>query len=75
MLTGDLNILQSRWEATYHISNTPKQILIYRAFGWDIPAFAHLPMILNEDRTKISKRKNKVSVDDYLAEGYLPELS
>jgi nondiscriminating glutamyl-tRNA synthetase len=56
-----------------HISNTPKQILIYRAFGWPIPEFAHLPLILNEDKSKLSKRKNKVSVDDYLAEGYLPE--
>jgi len=56
-----------------HLSNTPKQILQYKAFGWPVPEFAHLPMILNEDRTKISKRKNKVSVDDYIAEGYLPE--
>jgi nondiscriminating glutamyl-tRNA synthetase len=56
-----------------HISNTPKQILIYKAFGWEWPEFAHLPMILNADRTKLSKRKNKVSVDDYLAEGSLPE--
>lgn len=56
-----------------HIPNTPKQILIYEAFGWEIPQFAHLPLILNQDRTKLSKRKNKVSVDDYLAEGYLPE--
>ena len=56
-----------------HISNTPKQILLYRAFGWEIPQFAHLPLILNEDKTKLSKRKNKVSVDDFLAEGYLPE--
>jgi len=56
-----------------HISNTPKQILIFQAFGWDIPEFAHLPLILNEDRSKLSKRKNKVSIDDYLAEGYLPE--
>lgn len=56
-----------------HISNTPKQILIYRAFGWQEPIFAHLPLILNDDKTKLSKRKNKVSMDDYLAEGYLPE--
>jgi len=56
-----------------HISNTPKQILIYRAFGWELPQFAHLPLILNEDRSKMSKRKNKVSVDDYLNDGYLPE--
>lgn len=56
-----------------HISNTPKQILIFEAFGWEVPEFGHLPLILNEDKTKISKRKNKVSVDDYLSEGYLPE--
>ncbi|MBN1258910.1 glutamate--tRNA ligase [Candidatus Peregrinibacteria bacterium] len=56
-----------------HISNTPKQMLIFQAFGWKLPEFAHLPLILNEDRSKLSKRKNKVSVDDYLKEGYLPE--
>lgn len=56
-----------------HISNTPKQILIFQALGCDIPKFAHLPLILNEDKSKLSKRKNKVSIDDYLAEGYLPE--
>jgi glutamyl-tRNA synthetase len=56
-----------------HISNTPKQILIFEAFGWEIPKFAHLPLILNEDKSKLSKRKNKVSIDDYLADGYLPE--
>ncbi|MBN2086943.1 glutamate--tRNA ligase [Candidatus Peregrinibacteria bacterium] len=56
-----------------HISNTPKQILIFRALGYEVPHFAHLPLILNEDKSKLSKRKNKVSVDDYLAEGYLPE--
>ena len=56
-----------------HISNTPKQILLFEALGWKVPAFAHLPLILNEDKSKLSKRKNKVSVDDYLAEGYLPE--
>ena len=56
-----------------HISNTPKQILIFQALGWKIPEFAHLPLILNEDRSKLSKRKNKVSVSDYLNEGYLPQ--
>ena len=56
-----------------HISNTPKQILIFEALGWKIPEFAHLPLILNEDKSKLSKRKNKVSVDDYLNDGYLPE--
>lgn len=56
-----------------HIPNTPKQIMLYDAFGWEMPEFAHLPLILNEDRSKLSKRKNKVSVDDFLEEGYLPE--
>ncbi|MBU0727501.1 glutamate--tRNA ligase, partial [Patescibacteria group bacterium] len=56
-----------------HISNTPKQILIFKALDYDIPQFAHLPLILNEDKSKLSKRKNKVSVDDYLNDGYLPE--
>ncbi len=56
-----------------HISNTPKQILLFEAMGWELPAFAHLPLILNEDKSKLSKRKNKVSMDDFLADGYLPE--
>ncbi len=56
-----------------HISNTPKQILIFEALGWKPPEFAHLPLILNEDKSKLSKRKNKVSMDDYLNDGYLPE--
>ena len=56
-----------------HISNTPKQILLFEAFGWELPEFGHLPLILNQDKTKLSKRKNKVSMDDFLAEGYLPE--
>jgi glutamyl-tRNA synthetase len=56
-----------------HISNTPKQILLFRAFDWIPPLFAHLPLILNSDRSKLSKRKNKVSVDDYLSDGILPE--
>jgi glutamyl-tRNA synthetase len=55
-----------------HISNTPKQILVYQALGFEVPTFAHLPLILNQDKSKLSKRKNKVSVDDYLAEGFLP---
>ncbi len=56
-----------------HISNTPKQMLLFEALGWDIPEFAHLPLILNEDKTKLSKRKNSTSVDDYLDGGILPE--
>ena len=60
-----------RWED--HISNTPKQILIFRALWLDVPKFWHFPLILNEDRSKLSKRKNKVSVDDFLNEWYLKE--
>lgn len=56
-----------------HISNTPKQILVFQALGWKTPEFAHLPLILNEDKSKLSKRKNKVSVDDYLKDGYYPQ--
>lgn len=56
-----------------HISNTPKQILLFETLEWDVPGFAHLPLILNQDKSKLSKRKNKVSVDDYLNDGYLPE--
>jgi nondiscriminating glutamyl-tRNA synthetase len=56
-----------------HISNTPKQILLFRAFEQTPPLFAHLPLLLNADRTKLSKRKNAVSVNDYRAHGYLPE--
>lgn len=56
-----------------HIPNTPKQIVLYEAFGWNIPIFAHIPLILNADKSKLSKRKNDVSVDNYLADGYLPE--
>lgn len=56
-----------------HISNTPKQILIYRALGFDVPQFAHLPMILGEDRSKLSKRHGSTSVREFREKGYLPE--
>jgi len=56
-----------------HIPNTPKHILLYEALGFPIPQFGHFPLILNTDKSKLSKRKNKVSIDDYLNEGYLPE--
>jgi glutamyl-tRNA synthetase len=56
-----------------HISNTPKQILLYRAFGWDIPQFGHLPLILSKDKTKLSKRKDAVDIFDYKKDGFLPE--
>jgi glutamyl-tRNA synthetase len=56
-----------------HISNTPKQILLYEAFGFAIPQFAHLPMILGPNGDKLSKRDGAVSVLEYKQNGYLPE--
>ena len=56
-----------------HISNTPKQILIYRALGFEVPRFAHLPVILGPDRSKLSKRHGGVSVKAYREEGILSE--
>lgn len=56
-----------------HIINTPKQILVYDALGWEIPHFAHLPMILGEDKKKLSKRQGATSVYDYRDLGYIPE--
>ncbi|MFA6082510.1 MAG: glutamate--tRNA ligase [Patescibacteria group bacterium] len=54
------------------LSSSPKHLMLYRYFGWDLPTFAHLPLILNLDRTKISKRKNDTSVLSYKAKGYHP---
>ncbi|HUG49304.1 MAG TPA: glutamate--tRNA ligase, partial [Candidatus Limnocylindria bacterium] len=56
-----------------HLSNTPKHILLFRALGADVPVFAHLPLILNPDRTKMSKRKVQTAIADYRAQGFLPE--
>lgn len=56
-----------------HLSNTFRQLHIYRAFGWEPPAFAHQSLILGPDRTKLSKRHGAVSVLQYRDEGYLPE--
>ncbi|PMP62586.1 MAG: glutamate--tRNA ligase [Sulfurihydrogenibium sp.] len=56
-----------------HLSNTPKQIVIYEALGFDIPQFAHLPIILGEDRTKLSKRHGAVSVRALKDDGFLSE--
>lgn len=55
------------------LSSTPKHLLLYQAFGWKPPEFAHLPQVLNADRTKLSKRQGDVSVEDYQKKGYLPE--
>jgi len=56
-----------------HISNTPKQILLQEALGFDRPEFAHLPLILGPDKSKLSKRHGAVSVSQYKEQGYLPE--
>ncbi len=56
-----------------HLSNTPKHILLFRALGYPEPRFAHLPLILNPDRTKMSKRKSQTAVADYIAEGFVRE--
>jgi nondiscriminating glutamyl-tRNA synthetase len=56
-----------------HLSNTPKHILLFEALGAQIPQFGHLPLILNPDRTKMSKRKTQTAVDAYRAEGFIPE--
>ena len=56
-----------------HISNTPKQILLYRAVGADVPRFAHVPLILGPDKKRLSKRHGATSVTEYARQGYLPE--
>ncbi len=56
-----------------HISNTPKQIVIYKALGADLPDFAHIPMIMGPDNTRLSKRHGATSVIEYKKMGFLPE--
>jgi glutamyl-tRNA synthetase len=56
-----------------HISNTPKQVLLYRAMGAAIPVFAHLPLILGADKSRLSKRHGATDVNMYRTEGFLPE--
>lgn len=55
------------------ISSTPKHLLLYQAFKWQPPVFAHMPLIRNADKSKLSKRKNDVSILSYREKGYLPE--
>jgi nondiscriminating glutamyl-tRNA synthetase len=59
--------------AEEHLSNTPRQILIYDAFGWEKPIFAHVSLILGKDRSKMSKRHGATSIVQYQKLGYLPE--
>lgn len=55
------------------LPSLPKHILLYRYFGWELPKFAHLPLLLNPDKTKLSKRQGDVAVEDYIKKGYLKE--
>ena len=55
------------------ISSTPKHVLLYAAFGWELPRFWHMPLLRNTDKSKISKRKNPVSLVYYQQAGYLPQ--
>ncbi|MFZ5596964.1 MAG: glutamate--tRNA ligase [Bacillota bacterium] len=59
--------------AEEHLSNTPRQVLIYRALGWELPEFAHVSLILGKDRSKMSKRHGATSIEQYMDQGYLPE--
>ena len=56
-----------------HISNTPRQVLLYEAFGWQPPTFAHLSLVMGPDHTPLSKRHGATSVAEFRAKGYLPE--
>lgn len=55
------------------LPSTPKHIALYEAFGWTPPEFAHIPLLLNADKTKLSKRQGDVAVEDYIKKGYLKE--
>lgn len=55
------------------LPSTPKHILLYKYFGWELPVFAHLPLLLNPDKSKLSKRQGDVAVEDYRQKGYLKE--
>ncbi|HOJ25878.1 MAG TPA: glutamate--tRNA ligase [Candidatus Saccharicenans sp.] len=56
-----------------HISNTPRQILLYQAFNWPLPVFAHLSMVMGKDNTRLSKRHGATSIDQFRREGVLPQ--
>lgn len=55
------------------LSSVPKHLFMYRCFGWDAPKMAHLPLLLNQDKSKLSKRQGDVAIEDYLKKGYLPD--
>jgi len=55
------------------LSSTPKHVVLYKLFGWEPPVFAHLPLLVNVERQKLSKRHGDVAVQDFMEKGYLPE--
>ena len=55
------------------LPSTPKHILLYNYFEWEKPTFIHLPLLLNLNKSKLSKRQGDVAVEDYINKGYLPE--
>lgn len=55
------------------LPSVPKHLMLYEYFGWDVPRMAHLPLILNPDKSKLSKRQGDVAVEDYIKKGYLKE--
>jgi len=55
------------------LTSVPKHIILYNAFGWEVPQMAHVPLILNADKSKLSKRQGDVATEDYLKKGYLKE--
>ncbi len=55
------------------LPSTPKHVALYQALGWDTPTFAHIPLLLNPDKTKLSKRQGDVAAEDYIQKGYLKE--
>ncbi len=64
----DLVIRGEEW-----LSSTPKHLLLFERLGWQPPKYAHVPLLLNKDRTKLSKRQQDVAAEEYIAKGYLPE--
>jgi glutamyl-tRNA synthetase len=74
------NVVDDRFMRISHVirgeewlPSTPKHVLLYEFFGWDCPAFAHLPLLLNADRSKMSKRSGDVAVEEYRKKGILPQ--
>ena len=68
LMETDLVLRGEEW-----LSSLPKHILLFEFFGWTAPRYAHVPLLLNQDKTKLSKRQGDVAVEEYIAKGYLPE--